>query len=189
MRQRSGRKNGKFGDDELLNGVKLFMGMIVSPGTDTAAAEKLLSKRFSGIDYSSGILKFDYTQYYYNEMGRPLERKFISFRELVGPKDIRDIKIFTNRLEKKFAGKDGRRRINIDPGYIAPSKVVLASTKNFSHRIYLGKGIFGEITLIFRDGGFRILEWTFPDYRTAEYHDILKGIRNIYMGQIRNGKP
>ena len=87
-------------------------------------------------------------------------------------------------MEEALAS-DGKRRINLDPGYISQSKLVLATTKNHGHRIYLGKGIYAEVTLRYRNKAFRPWEWTYPDYRTEEYVEILEEIRSIYVDQIR----
>jgi hypothetical protein len=162
---------------------KLIAGLIYSP--DFNPEEKLvkkLEKKFSPVDYASPVLDFNYTSYYGFEMGSNLKRQFLSFKELIDPAELTEAKNWAVRTEDKFKVK-GKRRVNIDPGYILPSKLVLASTKNFYHRIYTGKGIFQEITLNYKGGKFCDYPWTFPDYRTKEYKDILTRIREIYMEQ------
>ena len=116
---------------------------------------------------------------YYANLGR-----FISFKKLVKPSEIVEAKLFCVRLEKRLAIV-GKRRINIDPGYLNEAKVVLSTTKDFSHRIYLGKKIFAEVTLIYRDKAFRNLAWTFPDYKTKPYKEILAAIRNLYKENLK----
>jgi hypothetical protein len=167
--------------------VKLISGLIMSEGVDANDVYKLLKGMFSEIDFKSDIINFDYTDYYYPEMGKPLRRQFVSFKKLVSPGDLARFKVIANKIEKKFSS-DGKRKVNIDPGYIEPSKLVLASTKNFFHRIYLGQGIYGEVTLCWRNKEYRYFEWTFPDYRTDEYRDILKQIRERYIKQLEDKK-
>jgi hypothetical protein len=148
-------------------------------------AESRLSEQFGEIDFRSGVLPFDHTSYYASEFGEGLLRKFVSLRRLVDPGDLADIKIWTNALEGDFAS-EGRRRINLDPGYVALSKVVLATTKDHRQRVYLGKGIYAEVTLFFEKGAFRAWEWTYPDYRTDQYLQIMAEIRRIYALQLRD---
>ncbi len=147
-----------------------------------------VKRRFGLLDFQSDIFEFKHTDYYFKEMGRPLYKKFISFKKLISPAFLWKIKLYTNNLEQKFL-KNNKRQVNIDPGYLALSKLVLASAKNFSHRIYLNGGIYAEITLIYQnDNKFKCLEWTFPKYKSDNYQRIFKQIRNIYAGQIKKRK-
>ncbi len=164
--------------------VKLIIGMLAKDKKLFDRIEEFFAKEFGEIDYRSPVLRFDYTSYYRKEMGHPLARKFISFKKLIPPERISKIKLITNSLEETLAVKK-RRRINIDPGYISDSKLVLATTKNYSHRIYLDKGVYAEVTLSWKKGGFQPLEWTYPDYRTTEYREILDSIRNSYVQQLQ----
>ena len=159
--------------------VKLIAGLIAKE-EHFNEAEARLKRRFSEIDFRSSSIAFNYTDYYKEEFGPALSRKFISFKKLIRADNLAQIKIITNKLEKKLS-RCGRRRVNIDPGYIDESKLVLATHKDFSHRIYLKKGIFAEVTLCFQDKSFRPWPWTYPDYRTAEYIDIFNKIRELYI--------
>lgn len=143
-----------------------------------------LKKRFGPVDLESDALDFDFTEYYQEEMGSGLKRRFVSFKKLIEPSAIVEAKLFSVKLEKRLA-MVSKRRINIDPGYINEAKLVLSTTKDFSHRIYLGKRIFGEVTLIYKDKAFRNLGWTFPDYKTKAYKDILVKIRNLYKEDLK----
>lgn len=165
--------------------VKLICGFISSKEELFRKAARSLSARFGEIDFESETLIFDYTKYYEEEMGQDLKRKFISFQRLISPAKLHLVKIFTNKLEVKFS-KDIRRKINIDPGYIDGSKLILATTKDYSHRIYISKGIFAEVTLSFQKGGFVSLPWTYPDYKTEAYRQIFERIRTIYSNQIKS---
>ena len=117
-------------------------------------------------------------------MGWPLHRRFVSFRDLVPPEDLVDIKLKTNALEGKHL-KERKRVVNIDPGYISLERFVLATGKNYTHRIYLSRGIYADLTLIFRRGAFRALEWTYMDYADPETLSLFNEIRERYKRQLR----
>ena len=163
--------------------VKLIMGMISGETGLFALLQERLSQKFGQIDFESELIPFNHTDYYEPEMGKDLKRKFVSFQLLVDPENIADVKIFTNNLEREFLyPNSNRRRINLDPGYIEPSKLILASTKNYQHRIYLGKGIYGEVTLRWTKGSFQHRPWTYPDYKSKDYIEVFNQIRKIYLG-------
>jgi len=168
--------------------VKLICGFIFSDRDVLRRAVERLQVRLGAIDGHSEIFPFTHTDYYAHEMGPELSRLFVSFQRLIRCEQLPEIKILTNGLEENLAlGSAGglRRRINIDPGYLEASKLVLASTKNFSHRIYLGRGIYGEVTLQYRANRFDPLDWTYPDYQDPHLSDFLKRTRRAYMEQIR----
>jgi len=156
------------------NPVKLIIGFIYKDEVVFTKAKNKLSRKFGKIDFQSPALDFNYTDYYEPEMGSGLKRRFISFRRLVRMQDLYRIKLYTNRLESHG------RKINIDPGYVDMAKLVLASTKDYAHRIYLRKGIFAEITLSYKGNSFSPNDWTYPDYRSAEYINIFNQIRELY---------
>ncbi len=145
-----------------------------------------LEKKFGSVDYESESLAFDNTDYYSQELGENLKRKFLSFERLMDLKNAYRIKLWTNAIEGKFL-KSGKRRVNIDPGYLDLSKLVLFSTKDYSHRVYLGKGIFAEVTLFYKDKTFNPWPWTYPDYKTKDYIDIFNAIREKYKSSRRLG--
>ncbi len=163
--------------------VKLIMPMFSRDEALLDGAKEMLSAHLGPTDYKSRHLLFDHTTYYEEEMGSGLKRQFLSFEKLIDPGAIASIKTLTNELEEQWS-RDGRRRINLDPGYVAAAKLVLATTKNHGHRIYLHQGIYAEVTLIYREGDFRPLPWTYPDYRTEAYREIMRAIREIYMAQL-----
>jgi hypothetical protein len=161
--------------------VKLFVGIItLAQPRLLNRAKKTLEKKFGRIDAESDIWNFDFTDYYQREMGKNLVRQFVSFKKLIDPGRLAHIKTSTNKIEEFFCRKNGTRRVNLDPGYITQSSLVLATTKAFGHRIYLGKGIFAEVTLRYQKGDFLPHEWTYPDYRTDKYRNFFKKIRKIY---------
>ncbi len=164
--------------------VKLIIGMLAKDKKLFDSSEGFFIKRFGEIDYRSPLVLFNYTDYYRKEMGQPLKRRFISFKNLISPQGLSKIKIATNSLERILSKKKNntlKREINIDPGYISDSKMVLATTKDYFHRIYLKDGIYAEVTLFWRRHSFEPFEWTYRDYRTREYIRILNDIRNSYM--------
>ncbi len=163
--------------------VKLFSGFIYKDEAACLNALKKLEAHYGRADFQSRPFIFSHTQYYAAEMGDNLLKKFVSFNRLIDPGKISEIKLFTNKIETRLS-EGHKRPVNIDPGYLGLSKVVLATTKDYSHRIYLGRGIYAEITLSYVKGEFIPLEWTYPDYRSREYAEVFKKIREIYVGQI-----
>lgn len=167
--------------------VKLIVGMLAKNKKLFDKVEEFFVSDFGNIDYRSPVILFDHTDYYKKEMGHPLKRRFVSFEKLIRPEQLAQIKVKTNSIEEKFSIR-GKRRFNIDPGYVSESKLILATTKDYSHRIYLSKGIYAEVTLAWKKGSFQPFEWTYPDYKTGRYINILNGIRNTYMKQDRDGR-
>lgn len=163
---------------------KLIIGLIYRQGQLKNKALDFLKKKFGKIDFLSRPIDFNYTGYYYPEFGHPLKRIFISFTRLMPEDSLSAIKLYSNKLEERLSS-GGKRRINIDPGFLSPGKLVLATTKDNVHRIYLGKGIFAEVTLFYRAGTYRPWPWTYPDYQSKQYLDIFNAIRKIYTNETR----
>ena len=151
---------------------------------------QVLETCFGPIDLESDVYPFTFTDYYDKEMGESLQKQIVSFERLIDKNELAAKKRRSNEIEEEFARGDGdswHRRVNIDPGYVTDSKLVLASTKNFSHRIYLGEGIFAEVTLRYvRVKGFEPFEWTYPDYRTDLLRSFFESVRQRYMEQVRD---
>jgi hypothetical protein len=168
--------------------VKLFVGLLTSVPDAVAESEKRLVEFFGAADLRSEAYLFDQTHYYDEEMGTPIYRYFLSFEKLIDPAEIAAVKIATNNLEAAYAADHARlqRPINLDPGYLEQSKIVLASTKNFFHRIYVAQGIYAEVTLHFQEGAWQSFPWTFPDYKSVLYHPFFISLRNIYRNQLRH---
>ncbi|MDD5594898.1 MAG: DUF4416 family protein [Candidatus Omnitrophica bacterium] len=164
--------------------VKLICGLIFKEEKILAKAKALLEKKFGALDFESQILEFNYTDYYEKEFGKNLSRQFISFKKLIDPASLAKIKLFSNRLEKKLS-RNNRRLINLDPGYLDLAKLVLATTKDYNHRIYLNSGIFAEITLFYQGKSFQHWKWTYPDYQTLQYKEIFNRMREIYFSQLK----
>ena len=166
------------------NGVKLIIGFIFKEEGVCNKAKIFLERRFGKIDFESQTLPFIHTNYYEKEFGKDLKRRFVSFKKLISPLSLPKIKITTNKIEKKLS-RGLNRLINIDPGYLDSSKLILASTKDYRHRIFLNKGIYAEVTLFYQNKAFKPWEWTYPDYKTPEYIAIFNQIREIYAKQVK----
>ena len=163
--------------------VKLIVGMIAGDVKMFEQSAEKLAELFGRIDIKSQIFNFDFTHYYDEEMGAGLLRQFVSFERLIMPDEIATIKRQTNEVEQLFAVA-GKRRVNLDPGYISESKLVLASTKDFAHRIYLNSGIYAEITLSFVKGKWVSHPYTFPDYASGIYDEFFTQVRERLRVQI-----
>lgn len=149
-----------------------------------AQAEERLHGRLGEAVLRSAPLPFDHTDYYSDEMGEGLSKVLLCFGDLRDPGELPPVKRWTNTLEEQMADS-GRRRVNLDPGYLTASKLVLASTKDAAHRLYLGEEIYGEVTLLYREGAFRALPWTYPDYRQDSTLHFLEGCRRWYLDKMK----
>src|ERR1051326_6742025 len=169
------------------NAVKLFVGVLISHAKLLPDVEKRLIEGYGPIDHRSAVIPFDFTDYYEPEMGDIIDRILFSFERLIEADRLPEIKRETNRIEDEFAPMYSavKRPVNLDPGYIEQAKVILASTKNFYHRIYLDSGIFAEVTMHFKNNTFQFFPWTYPDYQSKEYQEFFQKMRHIYRGQLR----
>ena len=159
---------------------KLVAGLFTSEKSLCRPIATALEKQFGPVDYISRWLAFDFTNYYAAEMGGPLFRRLLSFERLIVQDQLPDVKCFANELERQWM-RDGKRRVNIDPGYLLSSRFVLATGKNFSHRIYIGRSIYADLTLLYENGRFQTLPWTYPDYADPGLQAVLDQIREKYM--------
>jgi hypothetical protein len=162
---------------------KLIIGVFLKDRDLLPELTGHLQSAFGGIDMVSAWFAFDFTRYYFAEMGGPLYRRLLVFKTLIEQERLADIKCVTNDLETRYAEGD-RRRINIDPGYLLLERFVLASGKNFTHRIYIGKGIYADLTLLFQKGAFQTLPWTYPDYAVQEMRQFLMQVRQKYVADL-----
>jgi hypothetical protein len=154
----------------------LFIGALFSQRELLTSVVPVLTARFGEVLFESPESAWSHSHYYDEELGSPIFRRFYFFRALFDPLALPDAKLETNDLESAFV-KDGRRSINLDPGYIMRSRVVLASAKDYSHRIYLGKGIYGEVVLYYQGNSFHPFPYTYCDYRTPASLDMFKNVR------------
>ena len=164
--------------------VRFFASIIFKDSGILSAVEAELSKRLGSIEERTEVMPFSQSDYYCPEMGEGLLRYFLLFAPLFARDSLVDAKLETNHIEVLHA-VDGRRSVNIDPGYVALEQVVLATTKGYNHRIYLGQGIFADLTLVFENGTYRRLPWTYPDYGGEELISLFKGWREHYKRWLR----
>jgi hypothetical protein len=145
-------------------------------------ARERSTDQFGPVALVSDAFDFTETEYYTATMGVDLKKQFFAFEQLIDAAALADIKRQTNQWETEYAalGRHAEARpLNLDPGYITPAKLVLASTKDHAHRIYLRDGIFAEVTLAYRAGRWQPLEWTYPDYRRDEYQSFFTRCREL----------
>ena len=162
----------------------LISGLIYKKGLDLQEILSDISSDFGEIMDVSETVPFSWTNYYEREMGKGLLRCFLSFKGLVEQDVLPDIKHIAMDIEEKWS-LEGKRMVNIDPGILTAERLVLATTKNYTHRIYLGKGIYADLTLIFQNKNFRELPWTYPDYKSRLCIDFLMGARRKYLSMLK----
>jgi hypothetical protein len=165
---------------------KLVMGFLFGDLDLQYHVLRTMIDRFGPLDFLTRPERFTYTTYYDREMGSGLSRQTCSFLELVDVESLPEIKLFTNELENQLSESDNRQ-VNIDPGLLSEERFILATGKNFTHRIYLRKGIYADLTLIYQKGYFRTLPWTYPDHQNPELLHFLVALRQKLIYQ-RDGK-
>ncbi|WP_291319453.1 DUF4416 family protein [Desulfonatronospira sp.] len=163
---------------------KLFLS-ILSSRWDFFQEELLcrLSRLFGPVDFKSPFILLTETDYYNRELGTPILRRIYTFHPLVELNRLPEIKLATNKLEEEYL-QNTKRLFNLDPGLIPLERLVLATGKNFTHRIYLDQGIWADLTLIFTRGDWVDLPWTFPDYASEKIKTYLRTIRTNYRNQL-----
>ena len=146
---------------------------------------------YGDIDLNSPLFSFDFTDYYEKQMGKDLQRNFLSFRKLIEPERLSSIKLETNRLEEEIQEefKDKHRTVNIDPGYLTLASLIMATAKNFAHRVPLQNGIYAHLEFLFGRDKIRSLGWTYPDFRNKGYQEFFLEVRQIYLSQLKTDSP
>ncbi len=163
---------------------KLVISLFMKDKELVEPVSEELIRKFGDADMVSAWLPFDYTSYYAAEMGMPLFRRMFAFKTLIQQECLAKIKLLTNEIEKKYS-QESRRNINIDPGYLLLERFVLATGKNFTHRIYIGQNIYADLTLTYQKGDFRTLPWTYPDYADENMLIFLRQVRARYAANLR----
>ena len=164
---------------------KLVIGCFMKDKACLQNVYTMLETLCGPVDMISRWLEFDYTNYYHKEMGSPLYRKVFAFRKLIDQKDLCTIKEKTNAIENHFLD-NGNRQVNIDPGYLLRSRFILATGKDYSHRIYIGRNIYADLTLMYtKQNGFVALDWTYPDYASTQMIDFLSKVRSKYLLDLK----
>lgn len=147
-----------------------------------AWTEEQAAAEFGPLYLKSEAFDFTETDYYLESMGSDLKKQFLTFERLIDPGELARIKCLTNNWEQEYAGlrsHSEERPLNLDPGYLTMAKLVLASTKDHAHRLYLAEGIYAEFTLQFRAGAWQSCEWTYPDYQRNDYQQFFTRCREI----------
>ncbi len=171
------------------NPVKLIIGILAANYHCLHTAADALTDKFGKVDFTSEVWLFDKTDYYKDQTGPRILRQFVSIKRLIDPGKLAKVKHQTNKLEQKLAARLGlplTRPVNLDPGIIEPSKLVLVTTKNYSHRIYIGKKMYAEVTLIFDKGHWRPQAYTYPDYKQQCYFDFFEKVRTRLLEQLKS---
>lgn len=165
---------------------KYFVALLSSDSQSLSHACTDLVRLFGAIDEKSEVIPWTASKFYEREMGSALHRGFVAFAALRSPGELATIKLQTQAIEEGYRSrKSGGRRVNLDPGYLDLFKVVLASTKNASQRVYLERGIYAEATLFYYDGQFHGLPYTYADYLWPETLAFLSLLRSRYLEQLR----
>jgi hypothetical protein len=169
--------------------VKLVCGVIYREEALYERVKRTLRTEWGRIDLESRAFPFDLTDYYEAEMGPELKRRFMSFDGLVAPETLPEKKLRAIELEEELRRETGAagRPVNIDPGYLTASALVMATAKDFSHRIPLGRGIYAHLEFLFTKTGAKVLDWTYPDLRRGPCQAFFRDIRRAYLGRIRGG--
>ena len=168
----------------------LIAGVLAAGDEALRVATSLMEQGYGPVRMASGAVPFTWSRYYAAEMGPGLTRRFLAFERPIGPGLLRQTKLATANLERAHA-HEGRRVFNLDPAYLTLSTLVVASTKDASYRVYLGDGIFAQPMLVYRDGTFQPLEWTYPDYRDPAHLGFFEAVRRdaLDRGVLRGRRP
>lgn len=167
----------------------LFSGFIYKDREIFEEILKELKEKWGNFLDCSEEFSFDITEYYFKEMGKPLFRKFILFEKVLkDPTEIVDIKLKSYEIEKKYS-EEGKRAVNIDPGYLNNFQVVITTFKRFSHRIYLGSGVYAHLEYIFKKKSPSPLPWTYPDFLQENYMELFKKWYEIYLKNFLKSNP
>ena len=165
--------------------VKLFCGLIYGSRDVYMDIVGKLQLVFSSVDQESEPFDFDFTTYYNAEMGSPLYRRFISFEKLISPDRLPDVKLITNRIETVNA-VDGKRVVNLDPGYLSDANVIIATTKNHYHRVPLALGMYAHMEYVFKKKKLVPMEWTYPDFRSPQYMAFFEQLVPVYRQNLKS---
>jgi hypothetical protein len=178
---------GKMAQPKTFAPVKLVCGVIFGEEALYEDVKRRLVTEWGPVDMESPAFAFDLTDYYEPEMGPNLKRRFMSFSGLVAPEILPQAKLRTIELEEAVRRETGAtgRPVNVDPGYLTASALVMATAKDFSHRIPLGRGIYAHLEFLFTKTAVKTLDWTYPDFRRGPCQEFFRTVRELYLHQLR----
>ncbi len=167
--------------------VKLICGVIYKEGALYDEARRRLVEEWGRVDSESAPFPFDLTDHYGAEMGEGLTRRFVSFEALIAPETLPSLKIRAIELEETLREERGAagRPVNIDPGYLTAAALIMATAKNFAHRVPLAQGIYAHLEFLFTKTGVKTLEWTYPDLKREPAQAYFRSVRESFLRQIR----
>lgn len=169
--------------------VKLVIGLLGADPEILKQAQERLRGRFGAEEETMPPIPFTWTRYYAEELGEAPWRSFVSYETLIPREELPGIKRWTNDLETELS-RNGKRTVNLDPGYMTLGQFFLATTKDQRHRVYVGNGIFVEGTLYFEEGAWHPFPWTYRDYRSEEYKPWFLAARAKLAYQMHHeGRP
>jgi hypothetical protein len=171
---------------------KFFMAVMVPWNQFYPEVEEYLSRELGPLEHRSVLYDFSaFSKYYDAEMGGRAWKYFVTFRQLLPMDSLRKVKLYAEQAQDYFAIESAggvRRGVNLDPGYLTGWNLVLSTVKNHAHRLYLGDGIFAEVTLLFRRHSFQTLPWTYRDYSYGPVVDFFHSVRSDYLKQLRDSE-
>jgi hypothetical protein len=170
---------------------KLIVGIISSLDAAIRRTEEAVTASYGPVDLKSAAFLFDQTDYYDKQMGKGLSRLFLGFSRLVPPESLSSIKVYTNALEEEIKKSFARdeRIVNIDPGILTGSALIMATAKDFAHRIPLSQGIYAHLELLFSRKAVKLLPWTYPDFKQEGYQKYFLEARQVYLRQLKSLMP
>lgn len=165
--------------------VQYFIGILYAPQTNLGDLSQILKESFGILEDPSHPFPFNQTDYYTQEMGQNLSRVFFAIQKLIHPSELPKLKKHAIQIENAFYRKNGKRSVNLDPGYLDSTKIILASTKKGGHKISLTKDIYADMVLDFYKGNFRSFEWSFPDFKEKNYWEYFLEMRKSYLEKLK----
>lgn len=160
-------------------------GMIYRDWGSADAACSELVDRWGPLEIISPPFPFNQTSYYHGEMGQPLQRRFLAFKQLIDPSELSGLKLESNALELTMRDDSGNRTVNLDPGFLSLANLLIATCKNHYHRIPLREGVYAHLEYVFKDGDFAFLPWTYPDFKSPQYLDFFRSLRQVYKSNLK----
>lgn len=176
------------GDTRQTKPVLLIMAAFSRHESALAWGRERAVQAWGPLALASDLFNFDETPYYEKSMGPGLKKQLLAFERLTDPGHLSAVKLATNVWESEYTAEQAwpdSRPLNLDPGYLTEAKLVLATTKDRDHRIYLANEIFAEVTLYYHAGRWRDRPWTYPDYQRADYHEFFSRCRTFLRERLR----